>query len=357
MKVGILTFHRAHNYGAVLQCYALQEVLKSMGHDVEVIDYRQPFIEHIYSTYRKDLIKRYLTHPNALYKYLRLDIPIKKQRKSIFEYFIHKFLSLSKKCDSNSIPTNYDTIVIGSDQLWGVNCLGGKLDATYFGCFPKDKKTKTISYAISTNIKSLSSISNEELKKLTSNIDVISLREESMSVVLGNKIGKEITVCLDPTLICDSTLWNPLINESWKKKKYVLVYYVIRGFGEFAHKEILNKARQIAESIEAEVIDLSSMKFSVNDFISAFKYAQCVITSSFHATVFSVVFNRPLYSVKLHDGYDGRYVNLLENLGMSECLIEMDTEVDSIPHIDYENVNNRLLSFRMPSLNYLKNNL
>lgn len=59
MKVGIITYHRAHNYGAVLQCYALQEVLKRMGHDTQIIDYRQPFIEKLYNLSKKELFFRY----------------------------------------------------------------------------------------------------------------------------------------------------------------------------------------------------------------------------------------------------------------------------------------------------------
>ena len=71
MRIGILTFHRAHNYGAVLQCYALQETLKRMGHDVQVIDYRQPWIEDFYNLFCRNMIRRNSSSVPELFSYLK----------------------------------------------------------------------------------------------------------------------------------------------------------------------------------------------------------------------------------------------------------------------------------------------
>ena len=118
MKIGILTFHRAHNYGAVLQCYALQEVLKGMGHDVEVIDYRQKWTEEVYKPFspmvmkvRCKGIRSKIHYINDFYKrYTAV-----KKKKASFEAFNSKFLTISKQyCIGEQL--NYDVCIVGSDQ-------------------------------------------------------------------------------------------------------------------------------------------------------------------------------------------------------------------------------------------------
>lgn len=357
MKIGILTYHRAHNYGAVLQCYALQEVIKELGHDVEVIDYRQPFIEQFYKIYKFDMLCARLLHPHALKSYIQSEVPLRKTKKKNFEVFCNKYLTTSVSCASSSIPQDYDFYVIGSDQLWGKNCLGGKLDPIYFGAFERKKTSKVVGYAISTNEKSLNSVTADQLQGLIKNFNALSLREQSMADYVLNKIGVCAHVDLDPTLMLCKDHWNFSTKTDWKNRKYVVVYYVLREYGEYAHREILNKAKEIANKINAEVVDLSSVNYSVEDFVMSFKYAQCVVTSSFHASVFSVIFNTPLYSVKLHDGHDGRYVNLLKSLGMEGAIIELDDYVDRVPNTDYEIVERKMTELRKSSFDYLKSNL
>lgn len=355
MKIGIITFHRAHNYGAVLQCFALQKTLVNLGYEAEVIDYRQQYIERVYKPFRLDMVRRYIFHPTSLYHYFREEVPARKVRRQIFESFCSKYLTLSDPCTGIKMPNDYDAYIIGSDQLWGINCLGGTFDHIYFGQFPKTGRT--IGYAISTNEKSIRSIEQDHLSSLLSNFDSLSLRERTMSTLISELTGIHTHVCLDPTLLLDKNAWNFPSTIDWKNKRYVLVYYVIRGFGAYAHNELLKKANAIAANIKAEVIDLSSMTYAVEDFVMSFKYAQCVVTSSFHASVFSVLFNTPLYSVKLHDGNDGRYVNLLKELEIEESIIEMDDSVEQIPQIDYDRVNNTLSCLRIPSIDFIRNSL
>lgn len=357
MKIGILTFHRAYNYGAVLQCYALQEDLKELGHDVEVIDYKQPFIDHIYQIYNWDLIRGCFRHPLGFYKFIKLVLPLRKLKRKNFGNFRNQYLTTSNPCTATNIPQDYDFYVIGSDQLWGINCLGGQLDPVYFGEFKHKESAKIIGYAISTDNKSLKSAPQKQLSNWLQNFHALSLREQSMSDLLYNCMGTKSHVDLDPTLLLDKEKWNFTPKIDWSTKKYVIVYYAGRPIGKYAHNELLRKASAISNHIGAEVVDLSSMKYAVEDFVMSFKYAQCVVTSSFHATVFSVIFNTPLYSVKLHDGHDGRYVNLLKNLGMEESLIEMDDFVEVPPMTDYTKVNYNLSLLREKSLEYITKSL
>ena len=159
MKVGILTFHRADNYGAVLQCYALQQAIGSLGHEVFVIDYRQPFIEKWYTKCIRTFHLKYFLKLDLKDKWLYLSEKLKYDlllrfkehplRRKEFARFRKSFLNLTVPC-GNDIPKDFDVFVIGSDMLWARECMGGKLDYVYWGEFNHANTSKIIGYAIST---------------------------------------------------------------------------------------------------------------------------------------------------------------------------------------------------------------
>ena len=355
MKIGILTFHRAHNYGAVLQCYALQEFLKKLGHDVQVIDYRQPYIEKKYTVVSRKHLKRLILHPNSLFQYIKYEVLQKEKVRQYFCDFCKTYLQISKEGDA--IPNDFDAYIIGSDQVWSINCLGGVYDEVYFGKFAHKKGSKIIGYSISTNLRSIEYIGKERLISLVGNFDSLSLREEKLADIIKEKTGANISVTLDPTLLSTQDTWDCIINSSWKERKYVLVYYVTRPIGNYPYRVMLEKARNISEHYGLELVDLSKMDYSVSDFVSAFKYATCVITSSFHATVFSLLFKRPIYPIKLHDGQDDRYTELMRSLSLEKYVAELDDDFSSIPDVDYSSVDTLLKSLRESSELYIQNSL
>ncbi len=355
MKIGILTFHRAHNYGAVLQCFALQEFLKKMGHDVQVIDYRQPYIEKKYSVFSLKYLFRLLLHPVGLLHYIKYEMPQKKKVRRNFYFFCKTYLQICKEV--NTIPNDLDAYIVGSDQVWSINCLGGVHDEVYFGNFEHKKGSKIIGYSISTNLRSLEFIGSERLISLIRNFDRLALREEKLAFLLKEKIGSNISVTLDPTLLTTEETWDSLINTSWKERDYVLVYYVTRPIGNYPYRIMLEKAKILAEQYGFELVDLSKMDYSVSDFVSAFKYAKCVITSSFHATVFSLLFKRPIYPIKLHDGQDDRYTELMRNLSLEKYVAELDDDFSRIPEVNYSSVDILLKSLRDSSESFIQNSL
>ncbi|MCQ2233327.1 MAG: polysaccharide pyruvyl transferase family protein [Paludibacteraceae bacterium] len=329
MKIGILTFHRAHNYGAVLQCYALQEVLKGMGHDVWVIDYRQPYIENIYSVlwYRK------LVHYNPIntLKYLK-GTYIRIIRRKIFKSFQDQFFRLTNPVKSKyEMPSDFDYYYIGSDQLWGLECLGGKVDRIYFGDFNGGKGRK-IGYAISGSLNSFDKIGARLLTQSISNFSQISFREKKLCDKIKDLCGIQAETAIDPTLLADASIWNPLINNEWKSKGKFVVLYEVRNASR--DKDILKrKAESYAKSKGYELVILSNTNFSVCDFISAIKYGQLIITSSFHATVFSIIFKRYFCTYCLQDGNDTRYTNLLDELSLKSALFNLN---ENPKEIDYD---------------------
>lgn len=338
MKIGILTFHRAHNYGAVLQCYALQEELKRMGHNVQIIDYRQPYIERFYKPYDTRRMLFYFKKGKSVLWYIRM-IPTRILKKRNFERFVSKYLNISNRCNRNNVPTDYDVYLIGSDQLWGLNCLGGHKDDIYLGKFIKNKDAKVIGYAISTNMASLIKIQEEGFDNYVLNFSLLSMREQFAVDFIKQHTTICPQMCLDPTLITEKSIWEPFINNKWEKENYILMYQVRKPQNDKKYLE--RKANKIAKELGCKVIDTTSMTYPVEEFISLIRFAKFIITTSFHATVFSIIFEKKFYSIKLNDGRDARYENLLNLLGIGNRCVNMDFEFHDTA-INYENVKIKL---------------
>lgn len=362
MRIGILTFHRAYNYGAVLQCYALQQYLSSLGHDVEVIDYRQKWIDACFTPFSWLMFKYNLHHPRLMLQYVKTFLKRKSilcKRKVFFDDFVSNFLKVSCKpvYAPQDIPNCYDAIIIGSDQLWGRWCLGNQLDKIYLGIFPRKKGTKLIGYSISSDADSIDMLNdNYQLIKVLSNFSAISFREKNIANYVQQITGKSCPITLDPTLLCDEDTWNPLINQDWSRKKYIVIYQV-RGIEKY--KELLyNKATIIANSFsdKCDIIDLSDMHYSVTDFISIIKYAKFVVTTSFHATVFSIIFKTPFYALILNDGRDNRYENLCEEMNLSDRCINVDIDKFDV-NTDFSDMNERLSKISSDSKEFIIKNL
>ena len=348
MKVGILTFHRAHNYGAVLQCYALQEVLKGMGHDVEILDYRQPWIEDAYKPFSISYIYRRLHSIRKIIYYVRTYPQRKKlanKRKLIFETFSAKYLRVSNKKFNPLSLGKYDCFVIGSDQLWNLGCLGGRFDNVYLGDIKKKANAVIMGYAISMDENSVRKIPLEKID----NFDYLSLRESEYSSYVSNLTNKKIETCVDPTLLLSRDKWNKLCKSN-ETEDYIAVYQVRAPQGK---KVILEKAHGLARKYGYKVIDINKINPGVEEFVSIICNAKCVLTSSFHATVFSVIFRTPFYSILLKDGKDARYENLLKSMGMEDYMIDLSINVDTIPCVDNE-IDRKLAQITQSSFAFLR---
>lgn len=356
MRIGILTYHRAQNYGTVLQCYALQQVLIEMGHNVEVIDYCQPYIENFYKPHlcTRRIISN-LIHLNItcakiqLFKYFN-----SLARQKNFSSFCKKYLNRSKPVIGNNIPKYYDCYIIGSDQLWGLYSTGGD-EPIYWGMFKRKPNSKLIGYAISSNRDYSKYLSLQEIADRVRGFDALSLRELPVCEDIQTISNKKCNQCLDPTLLTTNHLWEPFLNNKYKNQKYVVTYFLREK--QAVRIELLKKAKEFASSKHLEVIDLSSVKYPVEDFISIIKYATCVFTSSFHGTVFSVIFGTPFTSICHHDGHDGRYVDLLNSLGLSNHLSELGTNLKLPPFVNKQETDEKLKILRQESIQFLLNNI
>lgn len=356
MKVGILTFHRAHNYGAVLQCYALQETLKRMGHSVRVIDYRQPWIEDFYSLFCRNMIRRNSSSASSLYAYLKGSLKkllIAPHKSVNFRDFRERFLDLSSPCDEN-LPQEFDCYVVGSDQLWSLHCLGGEADMVYMGGFERPSGSRLVGYAVSADMKSVQE-SQELLKKMVLGFDALSMREKEIAEAVEMITGCSCEVCLDPTLLTDPALWDPL-EADVGDEEYVLMYEV--RWNPQTKGKLRTKAEELAASVgpHCKVVDLSRVDRPVEEFVSLFRNASHVVTTSFHGIVFSIIFGIPFFAFPLWGGYDLRYVGLLQTLGAEDRLVSFDDTLTPGP-MDFTTIRERLAARQADSFSFIERNL
>lgn len=360
MKIGILTFHCAHNYGAVLQCYALQETLKSMGHDVEVIDYRPGFL-----TYSRFLNTNKLKAGNILVRIKNLIgelllLQKKNIRYYVYEHFIKSYLNLSDKIKKyQQIPSCYDIYIIGSDQVWNKKITKGYHNP-YFGVFNFKKGTKKyISYAASMETDYLGEDDNV-LRNLLSNFDAISVREKHLIDLLQPLTDKHISLVLDPTLIVDINIWHKIAIKPKIKNKYILIYQVK------TNPNVFTVAKSIAEQTGSVIVNLFAWVDRFNKkyeykcespekFLGWIKYAECIITTSFHGTAFSIIFEKNFYTLHVDSG-NTRISSLLTNLGLGNRLVYND-EIPMYSQIDYDLSKEKLKCMKNDSMKFLYDNL
>ena len=353
MKIGIITVHRAYNYGSVLQCYALQEYLKSLGHDVWVIDYRQQWTEAVYKPFSLYYIWHFVKQKDirAIIDYWRKRESRTKrlnETKPLFESFM-KRMRLTSPC-RRRVPSGFDIYLIGSDQLWTHQCVGGE-DKFYLGYINHSVQSKVIGYSLSASVPSLQIFGEKRLKEIIGNFDKLSLRESGNAELIQKLTGVQLPITIDPTLLVDVEFWNSMINDAWNNQNYIAIYQARPVVGN--QNYLMEKALELSKETNYKIIDLSSTKYTVEDFISIIKYAKYVMTTSYHATVFSLLMETPCYAIKLNDGLDVRYVDLLTDLSMESELFDKEFIPKPI-EINFDGLKERIIKYRESSIEYLK---
>lgn len=349
MKIGILTFHRANNFGAVLQCYALQSYLQKQGIDVEVIDYRQKYIESIYNTINSVAILSNLAHPKGLLKYL-LGCSKRKKRNHKFKLFTAKYLKESKKVDTNQI-LGYDIIIHGSDQIWNPKLTGGVYDDIYMGNYVVSSGCRKIGYALSFENKSIDVDELDFVHRSLGNFTALAVREDELKKILSPLTNTPIYTVVDPTLLLSGADYEKLIKTPVISKPYVLVYAV--GPSEVA----LKVADVVAKKRKLDIIDISHVNISPNEFLGYIKNASFVVAVSFHGTVFSILFHKSFYTVLSGQPSDVRYHELLLKTGLHERLIKgIPQEISDVDFLTFDERREDYVSYSKAYLDkFIKN--
>ena len=324
-KIGILTYHASHNYGSMLQAYALQTFLPRQGFDVRIINLRvcaQSFMyihPLMYMTYRK--ARTILFHPSVIIS------NIKKWH--AFENFIKENYRLTRECHQVSEllqvikEEKFDTIITGGDQIWNMNCLD--FNISYYLPFELENVRK-VSYSPSFgdgttwNPATMSSL----LKHLLQGYDSISVRDAAGSLFLSELMGFKVPQMPDPTFLLSKGEYEELAgDEPLVKGKYIFYYH------PYANEKIERFAMDYAEKTGIKIVtsigeynQCKGMKryqaTGPKEFLNLIRYADIVCGYSFHMVVFCMILQKDFFVISNHK--DNRISGLLEAVDMSDFI-------------------------------------
>lgn len=327
-KVGIITFHASHNYGSMLQAYALQQTILGMGLDCEIINYRTRIQkEHFKPPFMRGTIlgkvKRFMLFLPYCYSLFR--------KFKLFEEFLSYHYKLSDKefsslSELNEANLPYDVIISGSDQIWNTYCFD--FDWAYF--LPFAKSAYRVAYAPSLGPTPFHSIRTEMEQQIESFLrayDAISVRDSLAQKELKRLTSIECPIMIDPTLLLPIHDWHDMAgNTPIIKGKYVFLYT------PWYEKPVFDAAMVISKKLGVPVVVSqlydswkrnswivnknfkSCISTGPKEFLNLCKFSTCTIGASFHVVVFSILFNTPFYAV---DGMkDSRVSELLSMTGL-----------------------------------------
>ncbi|MCI9246363.1 MAG: polysaccharide pyruvyl transferase family protein [Clostridia bacterium] len=348
-KIGILTFHNTINYGGVLQCFALQSFLTELGYYVEVINYDSANIrEHNQLIQKKG--RRNILKSIAL-------LPWNMKRKINYQSFIKREFKLSKKITKQELSEfcnqSYDYIVVGSDQVWNREIIQGEEEVYYLD----NVKTPKISYAASIGSNSKENL--ELLTKSVSNFKKLSIREQSTIDILEKEYQIFAEANMDPTLLLTREKWEKLLNIHTENENELLLYILDNNSNLNTIVEELKKTFSVEE-----IKTFSKKKFGIKEakslctngpkeFVENFKSAKYVLTTSFHGTVFSIIFQKEFFVI-LPKQRSERIVSILQKLNLEDRIIEKESDIAKFKgsKIDYEFVENVLNEERKKAQDY-----
>lgn len=313
MKIGILTFHAAHNYGSMLQNYALQQILIKLGHEAETINFRSPVQKEMYDYFKPfhKLIDKKRFIYTIMYLAWREQLSIKY---NLFERFLSQKIKHSKELncyeDLSSLAA-YEAYIIGSDQCW--NMTATDFDWSYFLGFTPDE-SKRLSYAISMgpHPQVLFAIGQKELSKmkdLLMRFDGISVRDKDTKDVIDHIAdGKlESDIHVDPTLLLSREEWESITpQDPIVKGKYIFFYNPYWVGDAFKQASLLGKITGLPVVVSSPNIigNIKYCKFKKlfevgpEEFLNLVKNAEYVIGRSFHLMVFCIIFHKKFIAVE-----------------------------------------------------------
>ena len=365
MRIGILTLPLHTNYGGILQAYALQTVLARMGHEVVIID--EPIRQLKSSKKRifKRIIKKIIGRPTTIFweKYSFENYPIVSQN---INKFINRYLSRTVVSSPLELKeADFDAIVVGSDQIWRpiyyANINNAYLD------FAKDwKHLRRIAYAPSfgTDRWEYTEEQTKQIAELLHKFEAISVREESGIDLCQRHLGVKAILVLDPTMLLSKDDYCNLIkNTDTEAPKGELLKYVLDESDQLtallsyiSNEKQMNtfsvKGKPFSEGAKAE----DCICPSIETWLRGFRDAKFVVTDSFHACVFSMIFNKPFCVVGNKSRGLARFNSLLkifnQDFRMVDSLLEYQERailINQSPNVDFEK-----LLIKKESLEFLR---
>lgn len=350
MKIGIITFHRVLNYGAVLQTYALQRALEKIGYECVVVDYRKDEFEQEYRN-----LKFTSFSPKDIYHTLKCWMVRKKDM--AFLDFISRNLNLTVACvtdeELKAATDDCDIILTGSDQVF--NYITTDNDGHYYLDFVEGKKK--CSYAASFGFNDFSKDHDLKVKEWLQDFDAISVREIEGKEYLTKLLHCDISLHCDPSFLLTKDEWMCLKGRK-PDREYVLVYSVGKS------KELIRCAEEVAKQNGLDIIYIKYTyeycgkakvltDVSPEDFISIVYQARYVVTNLFHGVAFSMILEKDFY-VCLQEKVktNSRLMHLLSKYGLNGRIVTATDHLDE-KTIDYEPIREAIQIERKVAEKYL----
>lgn len=356
-KVGILTIFRTGNYGGTLQAYALKEAIKENRFAAPTI------INYCCDSIKGKIDRKFLKKAGLKRTIISIieKIYYHPRMKKVYR-FVDSFLDTPelKRSELSSLNNQYDIFLSGSDQIWNPDLQQG--DYSYLLDFVSDEKKKR-SYASSFGRNDIPEEYKEKYKELLSRYDELTVREETGSKLVKSLINKEPPVVLDPVLLLDKKEWEAKLGKPvYKNKQYIFTYQMSKGplpanVTKAAKKHFKLKSFYVPFPIGGHCSGKYSLKLSSLEWVRAIYDAKFVVTDSFHAMVFAIIFNKPFYYVVTSNTTKkrlSRVETLLKTLGIEDRIIEKTSNYDFNKVINFEDVNKRLETTRNKSLKILE---
>lgn len=384
MEILILTQPLHTNYGGLLQAYALQQILKGMGHDVVTdrlgVVRKLPLwnraLRFLYHAVQFCILKNYRYYP---YRYLFVSFDKESKAKRSISINTDRFVNthidtidLLTRSNESVIDAvrQFDAIVVGSDQVWRATMSD---IPTYFLSFTKAINVKRIAYAASFGTDDLNEYSKMDMKIASESIklfDAVSVREKSGVHLCRDYFKMDAVHVLDPTMLLSKDDYLKLIEEEDKLcSENILLTYVldrtqekndiIQRVGEALH---LTSCENGAVKYFSNVVESNVSECiypSVSRWVAGFRDAQFVVTDSFHGTVFSIIFNKPFVAILNSKRGSSRFISLLSVLGLENRLISTTNDLleEHLKPIDYTEVNKILNDWRYLSISFMERHL
>ncbi len=356
MKIALIAFRFGPSHGSILQTYALFSTLKAMGHEVVIMN------RQIATSWKKDL--RSLLRRNILKILGRYKGPVffkgsypkrtmREMNKFVETELSSHLVTFTKESIEKFLPGKYDAYIVGSDQTWRPKYVE---DVRYYYLdFLGEEKVKRIAYAPSFGVDEweYDILLTESCKKLAKKFTAISVREKSGVELCNKHLGVKADFVLDPVFLLKKEDYEKFFKSKGKEKNILAYSLLDRDFNKEKIIETL-ASRSHLKTIRING-DVNHLQPSIEHWLYYISQADLVVTDSFHATAFSILFNTPFIVISNNVRGRARIDSLLSLFGLQDRLWNNDNDYSKqvLNPIDWSHVNNILEEYRERSKDFL----
>ncbi len=371
MKIGLITYHSAYNFGSVLQAYATQEIINKYFGNCEIINYRSLEQKRVYAIFKWEkgingVIKSTIKNLLSL-----TDYKLRKSRQNKYENIFLELFNLSSEVNTyeelEKMWNQYDLIISGSDQIW--NKHSNELENVEWAMMRPYLLHGFNGYKIS-YASSITNMSDTEIDKIIEDVrafNAVSFREYESYEKLSEQFNLKCTNVLDPTWLIEKDEWIKRLSLTKNNSENYLLYYALNKRSEIS--QALSDIKEYAKGKNLKIKMIMPLNFMGNvegveilkdidpiDFMNLIYNASTIVTDSYHGTILSVNMEKNIYSICKGYPSDFRKVDILNRIGLNNRVISNTKELleHDFLSIDYDNVNKSLDLLRKKSIDYLK---